>query len=599
MENSARQAGGEEKRRYEIALALCLVLIVTFIAFYPSLSNGFTNWDDEAMVTDNWMIKNLSGETVIRFFTTIHQNLYQPIVLLSFSIEYYFFKLDPRPYHTTNLILHLLNCALVFWLILLLSGNAHVACLTALLFGVHPLRVQSVAWVVERKDLLFSFFFLLSFISYIYYREKAGMKYYGLSLGLFLLSLLSKVMGAMLPLALLLYDALYQKKLDRAAFLEKIPYFLLSLAIVLVTIPQQANKSLMPCILHNIIVAAYIVFLYIAKILALVGLSFFYQYPASLKAHIPPLLSIFPFLVLALLWALYAARRYSRTVTFGGFFFLITIFPVIQIIPIIGYEIIAERFTYIPSIGVLYILSEAFFRLYERQGRALRILLTIVLVVIIGLSSVITWQRCAIWKDSLTFWNDTLKRNPDTAVAHNNRGTYYFDKKEYQKALQDYNEALRISPHYAAAYHNRGALYFEIKDDARALADFNEALMLKPSCPAYSNRGFLFTLTGNHDRALDDYRHALELDPFNPEVYNNRGVTYYAKKDYDKAIDDFNRALKLAPGFFRAYTNRALAYCMTKDYDRAWEDVSKLHALGQQVDPEFLARLRKDSGRSE
>jgi tetratricopeptide (TPR) repeat protein len=317
-----------------------------------------------------------------------------------------------------------------------------------------------------------------------------------------------------------------------------------------------------------------------------------------MSSHVPPIFIFYAALSLVLAAVLWRVRKSSATMTFGGFFFLVTIFPVLQLIPLIGYELAYEHFTYIPSIGITYLVSEALFRFHADHGRVVKVFLALILIAIIGLFSTMTWQRCTIWKDSLRFWNEVLRYNPDVAVAYNNRGNYYKEKGDSARALQDYNDALRVDPNYAKAYHNRGALYFELKDDDRALSDFNEALSRQPSSSAYSSRGFLLTIKGNYERAFDDFGRSLMLDPGDPEICNNRGVAWYARKEYGRAVEDFCMALKLNPSYSKAHMNWALAYYMLKDYMRAREEVKSLEKLGQQPDPAFMENLSKASGKS-
>ena len=194
-------------KKIKIIIPAFLIIIVTLISFYPSLKNDFTNWDDNLYVTENSTIRSLSPTNLKKISTAFFVTHYQPVTMFSYLLEYHFFKLNPFNYHLTNLILHLLNCLLVFWVIYLLSASIPVACLTALLFGIHPLQVESVAWISERKNLLYVFFFLGAMISYLYYLGKGKkLKYFLLCLGLFILALLSKSLAFTFPLVLLLLD---------------------------------------------------------------------------------------------------------------------------------------------------------------------------------------------------------------------------------------------------------------------------------------------------------------------------------------------------------------------------------------------------------
>ena len=202
-------------KKEKLLISICLILVITYIAFYPSLENDFVNWDDGAMVKENKKIQTLSLQNFASFHKT---SLYHPLVDLSYAIEYHFFKLTPLAYHTTNLILHMLNCLLVFWVIYLLSDKIFVSLSVALFFGIHPLHVESVAWITERKDVLYALFFLGGLISYIYYLKKGDKKDYYISLSLFILSLLSKSMAITFPLVLVLCDYILNKKFEKEDF---------------------------------------------------------------------------------------------------------------------------------------------------------------------------------------------------------------------------------------------------------------------------------------------------------------------------------------------------------------------------------------------
>jgi len=204
----------EMNKKYKILISIIALALITFISFLPSLKNGFVNWDDNKHITENHLIQSMSFKNIKKMFTNIYENLYQPLVFLSFSIEYYFFKLNPLYYHIDNLILHIINVLLVFWLFYLITNKVLSSFIIAILFGIHPLHVESVAWATERKDVLYTLFFLGSIISYVYHKNRDSdllpkrslSPYYYLSISLFILSLLTKSMAATLPFVLLLFN---------------------------------------------------------------------------------------------------------------------------------------------------------------------------------------------------------------------------------------------------------------------------------------------------------------------------------------------------------------------------------------------------------
>jgi len=350
------------KKQIKLFLPLIAILFITYLSFSPSIKAGFINWDDNEYVTENPDIRSLSFDNIKKISSSFYVGCYLPITMLSYSIEYHYYKLDPHIYHSVNLILHLINCLLVYWLFILLCRNKFIAFAVALLFGIHPLHVESVAWISERKDLLYSLFFILSLIFYIYYRESEKrdrkiLKYYFLSIISFLLSLFSKPMAVSLPIILLLIDYLFHTPIKAKIFTEKISFFLLSLIFGIVAILGQqtagatSSKSTF-ALADNILIACHGIILYLYKLIIPINLSAIYPYPKSVMSSC--ILS--PFILLIIFGGVIYSLKYTRKILFGFLFFLITILPVLKLVPI-GYAMIADRYTYIPYLGIFYIIS--------------------------------------------------------------------------------------------------------------------------------------------------------------------------------------------------------------------------------------------------
>ena len=615
--------------------ALCLLLAVTAVSFYPSLNNGFPNWDDGAYLIENTAIRDISWQAVKKIFSSFYVACYLPLTILSYALEYHFFGLDPSVYHTTNLILHLLNCLLVFWVIFKLGSSVTVSLVTAVLFGIHPLHVESVAWVSERKDVLSTVFFLAAVISYLSYQKSRAMTYYSASLACLALSLLAKAMAITLPFVLLLCDYYNNRKFDRNVLTEKIPFFMIAALFGAIAIFAQhsyggVRQGQSSNVLYNMVIAGYGLIFYVIKTALPVKLSCLYPYPAG--ALLPYRFYIGAALAAVFMAAVIVYGRHSRKVIFGSLFFLITLLPVLQLVPI-GQAMAADRYTYIPSIGLFYLTGEAFVWLYRKKGsyeRVVKTVLPIAGISMVILLSFLTWNRCQVWKDGITLWSDVLKNYPDEPVAYsnrglalykkgtyhqaltdfsqalkisprfvdarNNRGIVYKQLKDYKRALADYTESLQINPRYVKAYSNRGLVYHHMREYEKALVDFNQALAIDPQFAiAYYNRGNTYTSIGEDDKAIADYREALKIDPNYAEACNNRANIFLKKGTYDKAIDDYNRALKINPQFATARFNRAVAWYKKREYGRAWEDVKALEASGASVNPEFLRLLTSAS----
>ncbi len=556
--------------KHKIVISIFLILVITAITLLPCFRNGFTNWDDDKLVLNNPDIRELSWQSVRKIFSSYYLNAYIPLTILSYTVEYHFFNLNPRAYHTTNVILHLLNCLLVFWLMYMLSSNIYVSLVTAILFGIHPLRVESVAWIAERKDVLYSFPFLGSLIFYLYYQKKQVMKYYYLALIIFIVSVLAKGMAVTLPIVLLLFDYFLHRGFCRRTFVEKIPFFIITLVFGLVTLlGEKVSEGIATessfIFFDKILIASYGLVFYLTKLVMPIKLSCYYPYPEKIGDSLPPIFFFSAAITIVLVVVVILFRKRTRIATFGSLFFLITVIPYLQLIP--AGQLIADRYTYIASIGIFFIAAQGFHWLYFKkliESEMLRASLLFVLILIISVLSLFTWQRCQVWKNSITLWDDVLKNYPNVLKAHTQRGLAYYDQKEYDKAITDYSQAILINPNFAGGYNNRGIVYSSYGEFNKAIADFTQAL-----------------------RTDNKY----------VQAYNNRGLTYIRTGELNKAIDDFNHALSIDPKSTKAYFYRAIAYFMQKEYDKAWDDVKELEGLNFEVSPTFLDTLRKSSQR--
>jgi len=585
-------------------LLLGALIAAILVAYAPLRKAQFVNYDDDKLVYQNPKITSLSPAAVKKIFTEDHVGLYHPLVLLSYALEYRFFKLDPAPYHLTNLVLHLLNAGLVFWMILVLSGQPLAAFVTALLFGIHPLHVESVAWVTERKDTLYAFFFLAATVAYLLHRQKRSFFQYGLSVVLFICSLLSKPMAVTLPFVLIACDYLTEQKVTKHDLIQKIPFFAITGLFCLLTVyihyhsPEVTSRP--PFTLwQKFFISSYGFIFYIGKMLLPVKLSCIYPYPEDIYATLPAIFIAAPFIVAVLGAAAFFSARHTKTIIFGFLFYAITVAPVLQFLPAGGEAVPADRYTYIPLIGLFYIAGMGCCWLW-RRNRPLQICTAACLGILTVALGYLTFMRGLVWQDSITLWTDVLASRPRAGVAYSNRGSEYFLRGDHERAVSDFTEALRINPQYAEVYNNRGVLYNERGDNDKAIADFTRAITLKPAYAAsYDNRGLAYHRKGLLDEALRDFSKAIELDPRLASAYNHRGIVYNDQGLFDRAIDDYNTAIALQPTYGDAYHNRGVAYLMKRDFDRAWQDVGAVRRLGDQPNPRFLELLTQQSGREQ
>jgi len=583
--------------KLRLGLSLCLIFVIVFAVFLPSLKNGFVNWDDDRYVNENTVIRSLSLNNIKDVFTSFYLGHYHPVTMLSFLFDYQLFKLNSFAYHLNNLVLHLLNCWLVFWLFSMLTGNIPVSLLTAILFGIHPLQVESVAWISERKNVLYAFFFLGALIVYLrYFLSGRKLKYYFLCLFLFILSLLSKSMAVILPLVLFLMDYLFRRKVDKDMLAEKIPFLVLSLifgiiAIVGVHSSGSARQESTYSLLSILSVASYGIVFYLSKIFLPFKLSCLYPYYGT--GSILFLYSIITAVILTI--GVIISSRHTRKVIFGSALFLCALLPALQFIPN-GEIAVADRYVYIASIGIFYILAEAVFWLFSNKTKydyfkKALLLTTLILIACVLVSA--TRKRCRVWKNSLSLWSDVLNKYPDVATAYNSRGAEYLAKKEYSKAYADFIRALSIDQSYYEAYFNLGSLYSSQGNNNEAVKLINKTLQINPGyLPAYDLLATIYGLTGKHSEAISICKKVILIKHDHLRAYINLCSAYGDLGNFPEAIAFGEKAIAIDPGSALAQMNLSAAYFYVKKYDLAIKHCDRAMALGYAVSPKFLAELK-------
>jgi len=574
-----------QSRRYILFLAL-LVSFLTILVYLPSLGNGFINWDDNEYVYNNAHIRSF-GLPLLRWsFTAFYSFNWHPLSWLSHALDYALWGLNPTGHHLTSVILHGLNAflvvILVFELISLRAGATlapessaqesrllqlpiFASLLTGLLFGLHPLHVESVVWVSERKDVLCAFFFLLSLLSYLRFAAAprgSAKTAYCLSLLFFMMALMSKPMAVTLPVVLLILDYFPLARLNRnisstanrRIWIEKIPFFALSLLSVALTLiaQQKAMPSLelFPFGLR-ILVALRAVGFYLAKMIYPVNLVPLYPYPKEIS-----LLSadvFFPYLIAAAFtgYSFWTWLRKGKLWPAVWLYYVITLLPVLGIIQV-GEQAAADRYTYLPSLGPFLLAGLGLTSLLhtaavEKRGAAAKSAAGILLLLLILLpTSLLTVKQEGFWKDPLTLWDRELQVYPDNYRAYFTRGNYYYEKGMYREALANFNRTIELYPRLARAYYDRGMVYEDLGNDRQALSDYTKSIEYKPDYqPAYNNRGILYGRTGRYDKALEDFDMAVRLNGRDALAYFNRGLAYRMLGDEAKAAADFRAAAGL------------------------------------------------------
>jgi protein O-mannosyl-transferase len=543
-------------------LAGCLVL--TLLIFANTLGAGFVNWDDHGYLWLNPLVQPLSGKAIADMFTGHTCGAYSPLVVLTYCIEHGFDKIvkpgqqvadnfNPAIYHFTNVLLHLGATALSFFLFRGLGLRGWALAFATALFGIHPMRVESVAWITERKDVLYGFFYigaLITYWKYITQTEKKSL-WYAATLALGILSVFSKIQAVCLPLSMLVLDYWAGRDMKKAGtWLEKAPFFALSLALGLtgihfVNIAEGFKDTGYP-LGARLLFAAWSLCVYVGRTVFPLGLATYYPYPPV--DNIPPQYYVAPLLLAALGYAIWRSTRQTKVIAFGFLFFLVNIAPVLQIKGA-GKAFLADRFTYIPYIGLFFILAWGLQMILEgRLWGGLKKIAPLAAGGFIAVLSGMTFLQNATWKDSVTLWENATKKYPGDYLGWNNMGLALDEAGRYEEASKAYEQGNKVNPGNYDSFHNLGVALFKLKRYPESIKAFTQAAANKPTEPEiYWNRAHTYVQAGDHTAAIADYNRLLQMEHNRQpkDIYLNIGVAHAAMNRHDLAIEAFDKALKL------------------------------------------------------
>lgn len=524
-------------------------LLITFACFYNTTDNQFVNWDDDRNFYENEYITTINQDNfwsnTKKIFTSNVIGNYNPLTIWTFAVEKRIYGLDePGKWHRTNVLLHLVCVFFVFRICLLLGLRWQGSLFVALLFGIHPMRVESVAWVTERKDVLFGAFYLSAL--YFYIKGKLNGKGHHLIIfTLFILSLFSKIQAVILPLSMIAVDYYLDGKLDVKSMFKKAPYFILSLIFGLIGLVfLKGEGSLDNAVTYpawqRIFVGSYSYTIYLAKAIFPFQMSPLYPYSPKMPSYFYPTLLIFPAMVYGM-YVLY--KREMKVWFFGLLFFTVNIIFLLQILGA-GQGFLADRFTYIAYLG-LFFIAGYYFDKYIQENPNLKYVFYGGAAALFLIYGYMTIQQNKVWKNSETLWTHVLKYYQKATLPYGNRANYLRQEGRIHEALRDYNQATSLNPKGEQAFNSRARLYFDI-------ARTKDTLML----------------------ALQDYNRAIELDPKNGEFLINRGATHARLGDINKAIADINAGLVYKPDHAVGYLNRSVLYNGQGKIQEALDDIN-------------------------
>lgn len=590
LQNTTVNFSGDKAKRSFFAYIIPIVLI-SFFCYAPALKNKFTNWDDPIYVTENNLIKNLSIDSIKKIFhpqTHVVSN-YHPLTILSLAVNYHFSKLNPRAYILTNILFHLANIVLVFYFVyLLFERKIWLASIVALLFGIHPMHVESVAWISERKDVLYSFFFISSLIFYLKYLEQKKLVFILGSFILFTLSCLSKAMAVVFPIVLLVIDYYKSRKFTYKLVLEKIPFLILALIIGLLAFSIQSKGAINAfgtfSLLQRLMFASYGFVMYIVKLFVPVNLSAFYPYPIFDKVPLPTIFYITPFIMFSILLlpVLIAILRKSyKLLIFSLLFYFLNIVLVIQFISV-GAAVMADRYSYISSLGIFFLVAHGLNNI--KTKKRIIILFSIWLIILCSLC----FQRVKVWKNSEILWTDAIKKFPTSAVLYKYRASHFVEKKDWNNALSDYTMAASLPNKDSEIYNMLGNIYSGFSQWNKALEFHNKAIELnKKSFQLYLNRAVTYSKMKEYKKAIEDYTTAVQLNPSSETAYKNRAQAYMEIREYEKAIADYNKVIEQNPKESLYFFNRGSSYFYLKKYGESMKDFKQASLLNPNYDMAF------------
>jgi protein O-mannosyl-transferase len=592
-------AGAPDDRWTARPALLAAVLAATVVCFSPALSSRkeFTNWDDPDYVTQQPLVRSVDLRAI---FDPHHDVLlnYHPMTVLSLALNHRFAGDAVRPYAATNVGLHLLNTALVFLLVRGLTGwPAGIAALASLWWSIHPMHVESVAWISGRKDLVCGVFFLASCLAYLRYLRERRATSLAATFVLFVLACLGKATAVTLPLVLLLLDWFCARPRGAAMVVEKIPFFVVSLVIGVLAVRIQARFALGSpdafTVVQRVAFASYGFVMYWVKLLVPVRLSAFYPYPAMGDAHgLPGLYRVMPLLALlgvtvvsAAVWATLRAR--FRVVLFGVAFFTLTVAPVLQLVSV-GGAIMADRYSYVPYLGSVLVLAALARPLLENpRWRAAAAGALGVWTVALGIAC---HRRARVWTNSDVLWSDVIAKHPfrfeesstgvriverGVTTAYENRGNYRREHGDIDGAARDYQVLVDARVPESGPYINmanihgvRGEELLRQGGAPEAQAEFQKALEMYglglerggDVFEAHLNRGITYVSMGQHERALDDFRQALAVQPTATGVLANVAWEELQLGRWDDCIADSTRLVARDPNDANGWFFRGASY---------------------------------------
>ena len=552
------------------AILIVAACAIVAVAHWPALAAQATNFDDGQYLLENRLVQNPSWHSLGEFFGKVLEpstvgGYYQPIAMTSLMLDWAMGgrATNLRAFHRTSLALHVLNTALVIVLLYMFFGNPWTAALVGLLFGIHPMTVETIPWVGERKTLLATFFSLWSLVLYVRFVRRPRVWVYGLALLGFVLALLSKPTSTPLPALLLLLDYWPLNRLSWRAVVEKVPFVVIAAISAVITYISQARTAAVALMPHQnaplqipFIICHNIVF-YLYKMVWPTDLTSHYPFPEPLSLEHPMILAgVIGTIILTI--AIVISMRWTRAVVTGALFFLLCIFPTLGVITFTT-AIASDKYVYLPVVGLLMVLTFALGRLWQAGSgggeQLVRRGAIVAVVLLLGaLEFRATRNYLTQWKDTATLYTYMLKFDPLADMLHDYLGVQLQDQGRIDDAIREFTIALQINPMSYSAYNNLGVAFAQQGKTQEALQCFVAAVRSGPKfARGYGNLGRALAALGRADEARPFYEKALELDPFSLDAHQGLAVLLATKGQLDQAAAHFRTAMQVNANYVEAY----------------------------------------------
>lgn len=581
--------------------SICLALAaLTFFVFLPALENDFVAFDDPAYLTENLQVqRGLSLEGVKWAFTTTHASNWHPITWLSHMLDMQLFGPDPGAHHGMSIALHTINTIMLFLVLSSMTAAIGRSAVVAALFAIHPLHVESVAWAAERKDVLSTFFLMLELICYRHYLRTRTVTRYLLVIIVFALGLMAKPMLVTLPVLLILLDywplGRFQKEGPPgqavlissrvSVFLEKAPLLALSALSSVITLAAQSRSGTVASLerlsffnrLGNSL-ASYLN--YVLKMLWPSGLAFYY--PLS---ETPPWWNIITAAIFVVFVTVISIRmrRTSPFLFVGWFWYLFTLAPVIGIVQV-GAQAMADRYTYIPLIGLFIVLSWSVWAGMSklRQGRVFTFALFVVAILLLG---AVSRRSVSYWRNSITLFSHALEVTERNWMAEYNLARVYQDSRQFEQALLHYQRALKVKPNYWKGHLNMGVISYEQGNINDAIPRFHKARSLRPDQPEPAfNLGMSFARLGRHEEAASYFALALRADPTYDRALEKLGESFLLLNRADEALTVFSSFTEKHPASAIGHYNLGRSLLLLGREQEAARHFQQAHSLDPALD---------------